>query len=210
MFRNSPAFLERSVSGVIQVSADSLLQERRVIFLMDSIDQEYVNRVIQQIVILNGKTNEPITLVLGSPGGDIQQGLALIDVMASSKAAIRTIALGLSASMSAVILAAGTPGYRYCTEHSRIMIHEPLLANGISGSCSSIQEAAKHILEKKTLINSMLCQFTKRSYEEIEKATAYDHFYSAQEAVEFGLVDHVADQGILMNLLGGVKDDALS
>jgi len=210
MLSTAPAFIERSTNGIALVSADSLLQERRVLFLLDPINQDSVNRTIQQLTILNSRSNKPITLITGSPGGDIQQGLALIDVMASSNSIIKTVSMGLSASMCSVILAAGTPGYRYCSKHSRVMLHEPLLANGISGSCSSIQEAAKHILERKQLINTLLSQFTKQPYEEIEKATSYDHFYSAQEAVEFGLVDQVAEGDVLMQLLGGVTEDDLS
>ena len=206
----SPAFIERGINGIALVSANSLLQERRVLFLSSPIDQETVAQIIQQIIILNAKSDKPITIVVGSPGGDIQQGLALLDVMSSSRCIIRTVSVGLAASMASVILAAGTPGYRFCTEHSRVMLHEPLLANGIGGSCSSIQEAAKHILERKELINGLLSRFTKRSIEEIETATAYDHFYSAEEAMEFGLVDHVAGSDILMELLGGVTDDDLS
>ena len=205
---NAPFFLERTASGIDQISAESLLLEHRIIFLGEPIDQQSVNKVIQQLIILSGKSNQPVTLVIGSPGGDVQAGLALLDVMESTKAVINTVAVGLAASMSAVILAAGTPGHRYCTEHSRVMIHEPLLANGVTGSCSSIQETARHILERKALLNSLLSQFTKRSPEEIDNATAYDHYYTAQEAVEFGLVDHMACSDVLMNLLRGeIEDD---
>lgn len=205
-----PHFLERTTNGVALISADSLLQERRVLFLMNPIDQEAVCKTMMQIIMLNTQSNKPITLVIGSPGGDIQQGLALLDVMAASRSIIRTISVGLSASMAAVILAAGSPGQRYCTKHSRVMIHEPLLANGIGGSSSSIQEAAKHILERKNLINNLLSDYTGQSPEEIEKATAYDHYFSAREAKEFGLVDEIACDEMLMKLLGGVTEDDLS
>ena len=85
------------------------------------------------------------------------------------------------------------------------MIHEPLLSSGVSGSCSTIQEKAKHILERKELLNQLLSSFTKRTRKQIEKATAYDHYFTAEEAATFGLVDHVAKSEQLMELLGGVE-----
>ena len=172
---------------------------------MDPIDEDSVNRTIRQLIILDNKSDDPITMVIGSPGGDIQQGLALLDVMQACRSTIRTVAVGLAASMASVLLAAGTPGERYCTKHSRVMIHEPLLSSGVSGSCSTIQEKAKHILERKELLNQLLSSFTKRTRKQIEKATAYDHYFTAEEAATFGLVDHVAKSEQLMELLGGVE-----
>ena len=202
---NDPVFLERTAGGTVLVEAESLLQERRILFLMDPIDEDSVNRTIRQLIILDNKSDDPITMVIGSPGGDIQQGLALLDVMQACRSTIRTVAVGLAASMASVLLAAGTPGERYCTKHSRVMIHEPLLSSGVSGSCSTIQEKAKHILERKELLNQLLSSFTKRTRKQIEKATAYDHYFTAEEAATFGLVDHVAKSEQLMELLGGVE-----
>ena len=206
MAKNDPVFLERTASGAILAEAATLLQERRTIFLMEQINVETVNCAIRQMIILDHQSDRPITMVIGSPGGDIQQGLALMDVMQSCRCTVRTVAVGLAASMASVLLAAGTPGERYCTKHSRVMIHEPLLNSGLSGSCSTIQETAKHILERKELLNKLLSSFTKRTRKEIEKATAYDHYFSAEEAVAFGLVDHVTKREELMELLGGVEE----
>ena len=203
--RFGPEFLERTAGGTTLVEAESLLQERRTIFLTEEIHAESVMKAIQQLIILDQRSDEPITLVIGSPGGDIQQGLALLDVMRSCRSTIRTVAVGLAASMASVLLAGGTAGQRYCTKHSRVMIHEPLLSSGMKGSCTAIQETAKHILGRKKLINQLLSSFTGRSCKEIEKATAYDHYFSAEEACDFGLVDHVAETEELMKLLGGVE-----
>ena len=201
-----PSFIERTTSGSNIIPADTLLQERRVIFLMDPIDRESASKTIMQLVIMNSVSDKPITLVIGSPGGDIQWGLAILDTISASHCVIKTLSLGLAASMGSVLLAAGTPGFRYCSHYSRVMIHEPLLANGISGSCSSIQETAKQILERKNIINDLLSKFTQQPRMEVEKATAYDHFYSAEEAAAWRLVDHVAGNDELMELLGGINE----
>ena len=189
----------------------SRLMMDRIIFLGVPISDDVANIIQAQLLFLDSTDSKSdIQLYINSPGGSVYAGLGIYDTMQLVQSDVATICTGLAASMASVILAAGTPGHRFCTEHSRVMLHEPLLANGIGGSCSSIQEAAKHILERKELINDLLSRFTKRSIEEIETATAYDHFYSAQEAVEFGLVDHVAGSDILMELLGGVTEDDLS
>lgn len=196
-------YLEKTANGTQGVSLESKMYEHRVIFLNDVIDSVVVQDTIRKLIVLMEENNNPITIIINSPGGNLQAGLALIDVMEASTCIIRTLTLGISASMSAIIAAAGTRGYRYMSDHSRMMIHEPLLQNGISGSCSSIQATAKSILESKLLINTLLTKYTGKDQEKIDEATNHDNYMVAKEALEFGLIDKVIEGQELIAIMKG-------
>ena len=207
MLSNSIGVIDRTASGTSLLPSESILMERRVIMLNRDVSSDTVNGIIQRILILAHKSDAPIVLVISSPGGEIQAGLALIDVMNAVSCPVYTVALGMAASMGAILLAAGTPGYRVISPHSRVMIHEPLLSNGVSGSCSTIMATAQAIMERKKLIDGLLVKYTGRSIEEIETATSFDHYMSAEKAAVFGIVDRVCEGEELMNYLKGVTED---
>lgn len=201
---NTPYFIERTSAGADSISLESVMFEHRVIFLDKPIDADSVNEIIKQILVLAMNGKEPITIVINSPGGNIGDGLALVDTIRSSPVPIRTISLGLAASMGAIILAAGTHGHRYISKHSRVMLHEPLIQSGIGGSCSSVQATAEALMERKNLINNLLADYTGKDLETINKACSYDHYMGGEEAVELGLVDAVlSDEELFSILIGG-------
>lgn len=198
-----PAVLVEDANGIHQLQSKSLLLKNRVIFVDDEICSDTVNEVIRQILLMAAQSRDPITLVLDSPGGSTQAGLQLLDVMRSSPCAIRTIALGCAASMSAVILSAGTKGKRFISLHSSVMLHEPLLAGGISGSATHIESVASGLMATREIINDLLCQYTGQSMKTMKKATSYDHYFSAREAVDFGLADAIVTGTELFDYLSG-------
>jgi len=200
-------FLDRTAKGTSLIPADTILQENRIIMLNKEVSSETTNDIIQRLLVLSQQSDKPITFIINTPGGDIQAGLALIDVINACDCPIYTIALGMAASMGAILLAAGEKGKRLISPYSRVMIHEPLLADGISGNCTTINAAAQSLLKRREQINKMLAEYTGRDMKEIEEATSYDHFMSAEEAKEFGIVDEICSGKELMNYLKGVNPD---
>lgn len=202
---NNVYYLERTTNGSNQISLKTKLFERRIIYLDSQINGETVNQAIQQIALLAAeKPGEPITMLINSPGGSIQDGLVLIDVMRAYDGIIKTVSLGIAASMAAVILAAGSKGYRYCSKNSQVMLHQPLISGGIpGGNCSEIEEVARSLVARKNQLNNLLVTFTEKPKEEIEKLTSTDNYLSADEALEHRLIDTVAEGKELYELIGG-------
>lgn len=200
-------YIERTCGGAQQVSLETKLFERRIIYLDKEINHESVNTVIQQISLLSiDAPREPITILINSPGGSILDGLVLIDVMKAYDGIIRTVSLGIAASMAAVILAAGTKGHRYISNHSQVMLHQPLLSGGLSaGNCSEVESIAQSLLERKRELDSLLVEFTGKPIEEIKQLTGKDTYLKAPEALEHGLIDVIADGKILNELIGGTQ-----
>lgn len=138
----------------------------------------------------NGK---PIKLIINSTGGEVTAGLLIHDLIQSSKLPVKIYCAGCAYSMAAVILASGEKGSRYILPHSKVMIHEPLIAGGIGGSATSISRVSDSILETREMLNGILAQHTNKSIEEINKATAFDNVMNAEQAVEFGICDKITD-----------------
>ena len=202
-----PAVLVEDSNGIHQVNSKSLMLKNRVIFLDETVTGEAVNEVIRNIVLMGQERDAPITIVIDSPGGSIQAGFQLIDVMEACPCVIRTVALGNACSMGAVILAAGTPGHRAVSARSKVMLHEPLISGGVSGNKSQIKALADDLEERYETINEMLCKYTGQSMKTMRKATSYDHWYTATEAKEFGLVDTVATGSELFELIAGGSNE---
>lgn len=133
-----------------------------------------------------------VTIPLNSPGGEVNAGLMVYDVIQSYPHDITIICVGMAASMGAIILAGGRKGRRFILPHSKVMIHEPLIANGFGGSATTIEQKAKTILDVKKNLNEILAKHTGKTLKEIEKATAFDNYMTAQEAVDFGICDAVS------------------
>ena len=202
---NTPFYLERTTNGTTGVTLESVLMEQnRLIFLDKPVDAESIVEIIKQILVLSAVNKyEVITLVINTPGGSITDGLALVDVIKSCPCPIRGISLGIAASMGAVILASCTRGQRFVTEHSRVMLHEPLISNATGGNCSSIQATAEALLERKKLINKLLCEYTGKDMKTINKATSFDNYLSADAAVSLGLCDEIVSNERLFEILKG-------
>ncbi len=190
--------LVKSSSGVTQVSADSKLLSQRKVFIEGEISSESACEFIKKILILNEEdTDKPIDVLINSPGGEINSGMAIYDVIQASKAPIRMFCIGRAYSMGAVLFSSGNHG-RYMLPHSELMLHEPLLGNRVSGNSSSIQSISESLLETKRRMNQILARHTGKSEEEVEKATSYDHYYSPEESREFGLCDEIVDFNKIM------------
>lgn len=201
----TPAVLVEDSNGIHQINSKSILLKNRVIFLDETITGDVVNETIRQIILLGSTNHDPITIIVDSPGGSIQAGFQLIDVIEASPCVIRTVALGSACSMGAVILAAGTPGHRIISTRSKVMLHEPLISGSISVSTSQLESIANGLKENRETINKMLSKYTGQSMKAVRQATAYDHWFNADEAVAFGLVDAVATDADLFALISGGK-----
>ena len=190
--------LVKSSSGITQVSADSKLLSQRKVFIEGEISSESACEFIKKILILNEEdTDKPIDVLINSPGGEINSGMAIYDVIQASKAPIRMFCIGRAYSMGAVLFSSGNHG-RYMLPHSELMLHEPLLGNRVSGNSLSIQSISESVLETKRRMNQILARHTGKSEEEVEKATSYDHYYSPEESREFGLCDEIVDFNKIM------------
>jgi ATP-dependent Clp protease protease subunit len=171
----------------------SRLLKDRIIFIGSPINDFVANAVIAQLLFL--QTEDPkkdIYLYINSPGGSVTDGMAIYDTMNLVSCDIVTNCVGLAASMSTVLLAAGTPGKRYALPNCRVMIHQP--SGGATGQTSDISIAAKEILRWRKTINETLARHTGKTVEQIEKDSDRDYYMDATEALNYGVVDHVFER----------------
>lgn len=176
------------------ISIYDRLYRERIIFLGRGVNDGIANQIISIMLYLDSEDpGKPIYLYINSPGGSVTAGMAIFDTMQYIKSDVVTICVGLAASMGAFLLAAGTKGKRLALPHSRIMIHQPL--GGIQGrrQATDIEIEAKEILRIRDQLNHILADKTGQSLEKIEKDTDRDYFMSAQEALEYGLIDKVIE-----------------
>ena len=190
--------LIKSSNGITQVSADSRLLAQRKVFIEGEIDSEAACEFIKKIMILNAEdSSKPIDVLINSPGGEINSGMVMYDVIQASKAPIRMFCIRRAYSMGAVLFACGNHG-RYMLPHGELMLHEPLLGNRVGGNSSSIKSISESLLETKRKMNQILAKHTGKSEKEVEKATSYDHYYSPEESIEFGLCDKIVDFNMIL------------
>ena len=168
----------------------SRLLKERIIFIGTSIDENVANLVIAQLLYLEAEDPEKdIMLYINSPGGLVTAGLVIYDTMQYIKPDVCTICVGQAASMAAVLLAAGTHGKRYALRHSRIMLHQPIGA--FQGQATEVEIQAKEILRLREMLNEILSKHTGKPKEKIRQDTERDFYMSAEEALEYGLVDKI-------------------
>lgn len=190
-----PMVIEQTPRGERSFDIYSRLLKERIIFLGSAIDDAVANLVIAQLLFLESEDPEAdIHIYINSPGGSVSAGLGIYDMMQYIKPDICTYCTGMAASMGAVLLAGGTAGKRYSLPHSQVMIHQPL--GGTQGQASDIAIVAKQILLLKEKLYQILVRHTGQPYERIEKDSDRDRYLSAEEAREYGMVDHViTDRG---------------
>lgn len=185
-----PYVIEQTARGERVYDIYSRLLKDRIIFLGTPIDSQVANTIVAQLLFLDAQSpNQEIRLYINSPGGEVDAGLAIYDTMQFVRAPVSTIVIGMAASMAAVILAAGEKGRRYALPHSKVMIHQPW--GGVRGTASDIAIQAQEILKAKKLLNEILAKHTGQPLEKVEKDTDRDYYLSAQEAMEYGLIDQV-------------------
>ena len=185
-----PYVIEQTSRGERSYDIYSRLLKERIIFLGEEVNETTASLVVAQLLFLEAEDPEKdINLYINRPGGSVTAGLAIYDTMRFIKCDVSTICIGMAASMGAFLLAGGTKGKRMALPNAEIMIHQPL--GGAQGQATEIEIAAKHILQTKEKLNRMLAENTGRDYEVIAADTERDNWKSAQEALEYGLIDKV-------------------
>jgi len=168
----------------------SRLLKERIIFLADEVNDQTASLVVAQLLFLESEDpNKDIQLYINSPGGSVTAGMAIYDTMNYVKCDVSTICIGLAASMGAFLLSSGAKGKRFALPNAEVMIHQP--SGGAKGQATEIQIVAENILKTKKKLNEILAANTGQSVEQIAEDTERDNFMSAQEALEYGLVDQI-------------------
>ncbi len=185
-----PYVVDQTGNGERSYDIYSRLLEDRIVFISGEIDDASANTVVAQLIYLEAKNPEKdICVYINSPGGSVTAGMAIYDTMKYVKCDVSTICVGLAASMGAFLLAAGTKGKRFCLPNSEVMIHQPL--GGAKGQASDIEITARHIMRTKKKMIEMLSKNTGQPIKKVEKDVDRDYYMTAEEAVEYGLVDKV-------------------
>jgi len=185
-----PMVIEQSGRGERAYDIYSRLLKERVVFLVGPVNDVTANLIVAQLLFLESENpDKDISFYINSPGGVVSAGMAIYDTMQFIKPNVSTLCVGQAASMGAFLLAAGEKGKRYTLPNSRVMIHQPL--GGFQGQASDIEIHAKEILSLKARLNELLARHTGQPVEQVQQDTDRDNFLSAQEAVEYGLVDEV-------------------
>lgn len=191
-----PMVVEQTNRGERSYDIYSRLLKDRIIFLGSAIDDDVANAVIAQLLFLAADDPEKdISLYINSPGGSVTAGMGIYDTMQFIKPEVSTICVGLAASMGALLLTAGAKGKRFALPNSEVMIHQPL--GGVRGQASDIKIHADWILKTKQKLNQILVDRTGQPYEKIDRDTDRDNFMSAEEALNYGLIDKVVTSSIL-------------
>ena len=185
-------FIEETTKGYEKIQLDSKLLSQRRIFLTGEITDDTAVDFMQMMLYLTEK-NEPIDIYINSPGGNVNAGLAIYDMLQSCKNERRMYCIGQASSMAAVLLAAGQKGRRFILPNSRVMIHEVLLGGGIKGSATSISRISDSIMETRDIVNGILAKHTEKTVREINRATSFDNTMNAEQAVEFGICDEIVN-----------------
>lgn len=185
-----PTVIEQSSRGEKSFDIFSRLLRERIIFLGTEIDDDVANSIVAQLLLLDSENPEKdIMLYINSPGGSVTAGFAIYDTMQHIRADVQTICLGQAASMGAFLLSSGTKGKRMALPNSRIMIHQPL--GGARGQATDIELEAKEILRMKDMLIGIMAENSGQAYDKVKEDCERDHYLSAQEAVEYGLIDKV-------------------
>ena len=185
-----PYVIEQTSRGERNYDIYSRLLKDRIIFLGEEVNETTASLVVAQLLFLESEDpGKDIQLYINSPGGMVTAGMAIYDTMQYIKCDVSTICIGLAASMGAFLLAGGAKGKRYALPNAEIMIHQP--SGGAKGQATEIEIAAENILKTKKRLNEILAENTRKPYEVIAADTERDHYMSAQEAADYGLIDGV-------------------
>lgn len=187
-----PYVIEQTNKGERSYDIFSRLLKDRIIFLSEDVNNVSASLVVAQLLFLESEDpDKEISLYINSPGGSITDGMAIVDTINYIKCPVSTICVGMAASMGAVLLASGAKGRRFATPNSEILIHQPLISGGLSGQTTEIKIHADHMVKTREKLNKLLSERTGQSLETIEKDTERDNYMSAEEALEYGLIDGI-------------------
>lgn len=187
-----PYVVEQTSRGERSYDIYSRLLNDRIIMLSDEVNDTTASLVVAQLLYLEGQDPEKdIDLYINSPGGSVTAGMAIYDTIQYIKCDVSTICMGLAASMGAFLLSSGAKGKRLALPNSEIMIHQPLISGGLSGQCTDIKIRSDHLVRTRDRLNAILAENTGKPIEQIAIDTERDNFMSAQEALDYGLIDKV-------------------
>ena len=187
-----PYVVEQGPRGERAMDIYSRLLNDRIIFLGTPVDDQVANAIIAQLLHLDSEDPEQdINLYINSPGGSVPAGLAVYDTMRFINADVATTALGMAASVSAVLLAAGARGKRNALPNTRVLIHQPWTQGGPGGQASDIEIHARELIRTKRRLNEILAEATSQSFEKIERDTDRDYIMGPDEAIEYGVIDNI-------------------
>ena len=185
----------KTAAGSTWIDVESRLLPMGKLFITGEIKSETACGFIQELMYLKSeKLKDPIRIYINSPGGEVNAGLMIYDALKGFEGEFEMYCMGMAASMAAIILAGGQKGRRYILPHSKVMIHEPLIAGGVGGSATSIQRTAESIMETKRVSVELLAADTGKEIKEVEAAIAFDNYMNAEEAVEFGICDMIINR----------------
>jgi ATP-dependent Clp protease protease subunit len=194
-FEESPRFdartSETQISPLLEQTPQRLLRQR-IVFLGQQVDDEIANRLVGELLLLSAEDRQrDITMYINSPGGSVTAGMAIYDVMQYIPNDVRTVGIGMAASMGQMLLCAGAPGKRYALPHTRVMMHQP--SGGIGGTASDIRILADQLLYVKKMFIEKISEHTGQTVEQIEKDADRDRWFTAKESKEYGFIDEVLE-----------------
>jgi ATP-dependent Clp protease protease subunit len=184
-----PVVVESTSRGERSFDIFSRLLRERIVFITGEVEDHMASLIVAQLLFLESENSQDISMYINSPGGVVTAGMAIHDTMQYIKPKVRTVCVGQAASMGSFLLAAGEPGMRVALPNARIMVHQP--SGGFRGQASDIERHAEDMLKTKRRLNEIYVEHTGRTYEEVDKTLDRDHFMSAEEARDWGIVDHV-------------------
>ena len=188
-----PIVIEQSGRGERSYDIYSRLLRERVIFFVGPVNDHSANLVVAQLLFLESENpDKDISLYINSPGGSVYAGLAIYDTMQFVKPDVATICMGLAASMGQFLLAAGAPGKRFALPHARIMMHQP--SGGVRGQASDIAIQAEQLIYIKKLMAERTAHHTGQTVEQIQEDSERDRWFTAEQAMEYGIIDHVREK----------------
>lgn len=185
-----PQYVNERASGNETVELQTKHFTERRLFLTGEVDQDMAINFLSEFKHL-AESDEPVDIYINSPGGSVNAGLVIYDLIQAAPFEVNLYCIGTAASMAALILAGGKKGHRFILPHSEVMIHEPLMTGGAGGSATTIKKRADSILEIRAITNGILAKHTGKTLEEIDEATSFDNYMNAEEAIEFGLCDEI-------------------
>lgn len=186
-----PTVIEKTQNGERAYDIYSRLLEERIIMIDGPIDDHTASIVTAQLLFLESKSKDDITIYINSPGGSVTDGLAIYDTMQYIGCDVSTIVTGMAASMGSILLAAGTKGKRFALPNSQVMIHQPLISGGLSGQCTDIQIHAENLAKTRDKLENILAERSGKDITFVHTACERDNYLTADEAVNFGLVDKI-------------------
>lgn len=190
-----PYVIEQTSKGERSMDIYSRLLNDRIIMLTGPIDDAVASVVIAEMLFLESQDDEKdISLYINSPGGSVTAGMAIYDTMNVIKCDVSTICMGIAASMGAFLLSSGAKGKRIALPNSEVMIHQPLISGGLGGQQTDIMIAAKNLEKTREKLERIIAENCDKTYEEINKACERDNYMSAEEALNFGLVDKILEK----------------